>query len=189
MLYSERTHIKQYLGYDPIDNDYKVSVCSIKRAIPKPRNKCGLVKEIHILTLGAGSSWRVIQGNIPHHSPISQGLCINGVLYYRAFTGKKLNNHAIMSFDVRSEKLDLIIGPCMFRKISELTSYEGKLAVIFFERKSIGVIALWVLETTAKEEWSKKTFVLPNINVSKRFLTTDDNTGEIIIALTYDVHA
>lgn len=57
----------------------------------------------------------------------------------------KLNASAIMSFDVRSEKLALIKGPCTFPTFSKLTSYEEKLAVIFYKKKISGIIALWVL--------------------------------------------
>lgn len=64
-----------------------------------------------------------------------------------------------MSFDVRSEKLALIKGPCTFPTFSKLTSYEEKLAVIFYKKKISGIIALWVLQDPCKEEWSKKTFV------------------------------
>ncbi|CAL9228637.1 unnamed protein product [Arabidopsis halleri] len=182
-----RRAINQYLGYDPINNDYKV-LC-ITRGMPKLKNRRGLAEEIQVLTLGTQDSWRMTQDIIPPHSPVSEELCINGVLYYQAFIGTKLNESAIMSFDVRSEKLDLIKGPCNFRSFSKLTNYERKLAVIFYEKKVSGIIGLWVLEDASKEEWSKKTFVLPNLAASatnshilrfQKFRTTDADTGEII---------
>ncbi|CAH8338668.1 unnamed protein product [Eruca vesicaria subsp. sativa] len=169
-----RRAINHYLGYDPINNDYKV-LCII-RGMHKLSNRRGLAEEILVLTLRSSThqdSWRTmmnIQDNyiIPHHSPVSDELCINGVLYYQAFTGTKLNESAIMSFDVRSEKLAIIKGPCTFRTFSKLTSYEGKLAVVFFEKKISGIIALWVLQDPSKEEWSKKTFVLPSATTFKK---------------------
>lgn len=129
-----------------------------------------------------------IQDNyiIPHHSPLSEELCINGVLYYQAFTGITLNESAIMSFDVGSEKLALIKGPFKFRTFSKLTSYEGKLAVVFFEKKISGIIALWVLEDSFKEEWSKKTFVMPAGKHFDRFRTTNTDTGEIVYTPIYE---
>lgn len=190
-----RRAINQYLGYDPINNDYKV-LC-ITRGMPKLRNRRGLAEEIQVLTLGTRDSWRMIQDIIPPHSPVTEELCINGVLYYQAFIGTKLNKSAIMSFDVRSEKLDLIKGPCNFRSFSKLTNYEGKLAVIFYEKKVSSIIGLWVLEDASKEEWSKKTFVLPNLAASAtnshilrfhKFRTTDADTGEIIFTPTF-VHS
>ncbi|XP_019087260.1 PREDICTED: putative F-box protein At4g38870 [Camelina sativa] len=184
----------QYLGYDPIDSVYKV-LCIVRR-MPMLRNRRGLAGEIMVLTLesSGSSAWRMFQGTIPPHSPLSEQLCINGVLYYQAFTGTKLNECAIMSFDVRSEKIDLIKGPCSnFRSFSKLTTYEGKLAVIFFEKKISGIIGLWVLEDASKEDWSKKTFALPKLVASKtnpisdrfyEFRTTDADTGEIIFTPT-----
>ncbi|CAA7026556.1 unnamed protein product [Microthlaspi erraticum] len=161
-------------------------------------NTRGLASEIWVLTLGSGNSWkRIYQDNIPRHSPISQDLCINGVLYYRAFTGKELKNSAIVSFDVRSEKLHLIKakklditkGPQMiYRNYSKLTCYEGKLAVVFFERDVISNMCLWVLKDAAKKKWSRKVFVLPTLSrhayldSSQRFHSTDTNTGEIIFS-------
>ncbi|XP_019089463.1 PREDICTED: putative F-box protein At4g38870 [Camelina sativa] len=186
----------QYLGYDPIDSVYKV-LCIVRR-MPMLRNRRGLAEEIMVLTLesNGSSAWRMIQGIVPPHSPLSEQLCLNGVLYYQAFTGTKLNECAIMSFDVRSEKIDLIKGPCSkFRSFSKLTTYEGKLAVIFFEKKISGIIGLWVLEDASKEDWSKKTFALPKLVASKtnpisdhrfcEFRTTDADTGEIIFTPTF----
>ncbi|VYS65342.1 unnamed protein product [Arabidopsis thaliana] len=188
-----RRAINQYIGYDPLDGNYKV-VC-ITRGMPMLRNRRGLAEEIQVLTLGTrDSSWRMIHDIIPPHSPVSEELCINGVLYYRAFIGTKLNESAIMSFDVRSEKFDLIKVPCNFRSFSKLAKYEGKLAVIFYEKKTSGIIGLWILEDASNGEWSKKTFALPNLAASstnsrilklQKFRTTDADTCEIIFTPSY----
>ncbi|WZZ10272.1 hypothetical protein YC2023_096193 [Brassica napus] len=155
-----RRAINHYLGYDPINNDYKV-LCII-RGMPKLSNRRGLAEEILVLTLGSSThqdSWKMmnIQDNIiPHHSPLSEEL---------------------------SEKLALIKGPCTFPTFSKLTRYEEKLAVIFYKKKISGIIALWSLQDPSKEEWSKKTFVLPAAVTAKhfhRFQTTATDTGEII---------
>ncbi|KAL1187940.1 putative F-box protein [Cardamine amara subsp. amara] len=185
-----RRPTNQYIGYDPIDNNYKV-VC-ITKGKPNLSNRRGLAEEIRVLTLGSTQdSWRMIEGTLPPHYPESEELCIGGVLYYQAFTGTKLNDSAIMSFDVRSEKLELIKGPCTFRSFSKLTKYEGKLAVIFFEKKIMGIIGLWVLEDASKEQWLKKTFAIPPFRQFFRlqmFRGTDPDTGEIIFTPNY-VHA
>ncbi|KAL1210075.1 putative F-box protein [Cardamine amara subsp. amara] len=178
-----RRSINQYIGYDPIENDYKV-LCITKK-MRNLTNKRGLAEEIRVLTLGSTQdSWRMIQDIIPPHSPESEELCINGVLYYQAFTGTTLNDSAIMSFDVRSEKLQLIKGPCNFPSFSKLTNYEGKIAVIFFIKKVAGIIGLWVLKDPSKEHWLKKAFVLPDFNMQFRMRqilrTTNPDTGEII---------
>ncbi|CAA7020659.1 unnamed protein product [Microthlaspi erraticum] len=148
--------IDKYLGFDPIDSDYKV-LCIVRSETDKKRSRRGLAEEIWVLTLGTRNSWRrmIEQDVIPPHSPVREQLCINGVLYYRAFTGAKLNDSAIMSFDVRSEKLDLIKGPCTFPEFSKLTSYEGKLAV------------------------------RGHLRNFQRFSATDADTGEIIFTQTW----
>ncbi|ESQ33511.1 hypothetical protein EUTSA_v10009644mg [Eutrema salsugineum] len=186
--YSETYITQLYLGYDPIDSDYKVLCVMIET--PESGNTRGLAMEIWVLTLGSENSWKMIQDNIPPHSPISQNVCINGVLYYQALTGEELENSAIMRFDVRSEKIDLIKAvklddlvnePSNFRNFSKLISYEGKPAFIVFEKYYAYNIALCVLEDAAKEEWSMKTFVLPtlihrSVDRFQRFRSTDTKT-------------
>ncbi|XP_023633705.1 putative F-box protein At4g38870, partial [Capsella rubella] len=176
-------------------NPDQIALC-ILGGTPVLRNRRCLAEEILVLTLASTGSyaWRMIQGIIPPHSPVSEQLCINGILYYLAFIGTNLNESAVMSFDVRSEKLHLIEEPCTFRGFSKLTNYEGKLALIFFEKKISGIIGLWVLENASNKEWSKKTFVLPNLVASttdphfhrfQNFSTTDADNGEIIFTPTY----
>lgn len=121
-----------------------------------------------MLTLGKDSSWRIID-DFPTHflDPTkSPGTCINGILYYGVSLDiDKIHAKAVLSFDVRSEKLDLIKLPGLPEKISNqrLTSYEGKLAVLF-SRMSDWRINFWVLEDAEKHEWSKNLYVLPPID-------------------------
>ncbi|CAN7114402.1 unnamed protein product [Brassica rapa subsp. narinosa] len=168
--------IRYYLGYDPIENGYKVLCAMLGAGVHD------LVKEFRVLTVGTESSWKMIKNNIISHAPFGRELCISGILYYQAFTGRK-KDLTIMSFDVRSEKLYPIKGPntLMCSKSSKLISYEGKLGVIFYIENGV---SLCVLEDAAKEEWSTKTFVLstavPPINWNGKCTETD--TGEIILA-------
>ncbi|CAH8381497.1 unnamed protein product [Eruca vesicaria subsp. sativa] len=146
------------------------------------------VKKFRVLTLGIDNSWKVIENNVIPHAPFGHALCMSGVLYYQAYTGKKMKDLAIMSFDVRSEKLYPIKGPStlLCHTSSNLLSYEGKLAVVFYEKN---VVRLCVLEDSAKEEWLTKTFGL-SIEVSPinwlknrdKRLATETDTGEIILA-------
>ncbi|CAA7031360.1 unnamed protein product [Microthlaspi erraticum] len=87
LVKSRENVLRRFLGYDPVDAQYKV-VCMIEpmfgtgtRVSP---NHC------QVMTLGLGShdenSWRDIECSISHH-PRSNGLCINGVLYYFAYVG------------------------------------------------------------------------------------------------------
>ncbi|XP_010419259.2 PREDICTED: F-box protein At2g21930-like [Camelina sativa] len=97
-----------YLGYDSIDGDYK------------------------------DTFWRKIEDFPPHthSSPYSPDLCLNGVLYYGVhhLSTHENNPHpddlipAIMSFDVRSEKFDLIKLPELPDNVllPILTTYEGR---------------------------------------------------------------
>ncbi|XP_010485085.1 PREDICTED: putative F-box protein At5g52620 [Camelina sativa] len=70
-LRSKSGEPRNLLGYDPICKQYKVLAIS--------KSPYG---EGHFLTVGTGKvSWRKIQCPI-HHYPISEGICINGFLYY-----------------------------------------------------------------------------------------------------------
>ncbi|CAH8381408.1 unnamed protein product [Eruca vesicaria subsp. sativa] len=179
-----------YLGYDPIDNDYKLLCITIG-------GTHNLATKFRVLTVGKDNSWRVIENNIgPQlikkkknigpHAPFGQGrylgqeVCISGVLYYQALYGTR---RGVMCFDVRSEKLYFIKGPSYTS--SKLTSYEGKLGiVIFFEEN---VLRLYTLEDAAREKWCVKNFVLPTTVqlfnwYGKLTPTTETDTGEIIFA-------
>ncbi|EFH56665.1 hypothetical protein ARALYDRAFT_900621 [Arabidopsis lyrata subsp. lyrata] len=71
-------------------------------------------------------------------------------------------SQAIMSFDVRSEKFHLVKRP-QTAPVSNLASYEGKLAVLFSGISDCR-ITLWVLEDVVKHEWSEKLYVLPPLD-------------------------
>ncbi|CAL9224992.1 unnamed protein product [Arabidopsis halleri] len=147
-----------FLGYDPINEDYKV-LCMMKRMTNL--GGYGLAKDLRVLTLGNGNSWRMIQDCPPPHSPESLDICINGVLYYEAVFETD-EHQAVMSFDVRSEKFDLIKVP-ESATLTKLTSYEGKLAVMNSTTAGISCtcrIDLWVLVDAAKHEWCNKVFAL-----------------------------
>ncbi|KAL1207094.1 putative F-box protein [Cardamine amara subsp. amara] len=148
--------IAVFLGYDPIEGKHKL-VC-----MPRD-NTCD---ECRILTLGSSQeSWRKIKTNHKHQPTYRYyGQCINGVVYYQAYidhNGKK--NPAIMSFDVKSEKFDMIELPCgSFVKM--LIPYHGKLACVSNNTMNKGVvdgITLWTLEDGEKHKWSSKQFLAP----------------------------
>lgn len=136
-----------YLGYDPLDDKHKV-LCVSDQDSEQPR----------VLTLGAQESWRIISKTFPNHMPSRIGLCVNGILYYRAF----LDERVIMCFDVRTEKLDNIEFPmeCSIFKDYDIINYEGRLAVAetydYFP-----FIELWVLKDGDRHKWMHKHFVLP----------------------------
>ncbi|CAA7036785.1 unnamed protein product [Microthlaspi erraticum] len=155
--------LRSLLGYDPVDKQFKVlSYDSGER-------------EYHILTLGTGKeySWRKIEFPA-RHSPFSEEICIDGVLYYladvvyRYSPEPSVSRVSIACFDVRSEKIRFL-DASMFLKPSRrpytLINYKGELGVIGstwhgFDRDGNHTIEfkLWVLKDVQKNSWSKSVF-------------------------------
>lgn len=155
-----------FLGYDPIDQKYKVLAMSC--------NKYCMGGNVKVLTLGAQESWRVIkvpsgpsQDDIPlkhsimmmgllsyHETLVQGGICINGVVYFF-----EIPSNFIMSFDVRSETFETIRKPdgasgLLDRHVTyALINYQGKLAWICSSSNR-----LWVLEDAKNNEWSLSYF-------------------------------
>ncbi|KAG7637004.1 F-box protein [Arabidopsis thaliana] len=175
--------IYHHMGYDPIDGDYKV-LCMMKGMHVYQRRY--LAKELQVFTLRKGNSWRMVEDFPPHclcHED-TPDLCINGVLYYVAMLDTA-SNHAVMSFDVRSEKFDLIKGGPDGDLNPKLTRYEGKPALLF--PGSDYRINLWVIEDAAKHEWSKMSYDVSSTSLIRNpyfhhcvFCTND--AGEIVLA-------
>ncbi|KAF8106300.1 hypothetical protein N665_0144s0011 [Sinapis alba] len=142
---SEGKYITGCLGYDPIDCKHK-ALCQLTG------------DKIGILTLGSPQeSWRILSQGFPSHYRRMTDcvICINGILYYECCFGLSLT-HAIMSFDLRSEKFHLINYPpstdgCFF------VSYEGRLALTLTSNGQSG-IELWILEN---HQWVYKLFPTP----------------------------
>ncbi|CAH8337671.1 unnamed protein product [Eruca vesicaria subsp. sativa] len=113
--------------------------------------------EYHVLVLGPGASWRRINQSLAPHRPCSQGISIDGVLYYGAWTGE--STFVVVSFNMKSEKFNLIKLP--LQAGINLMNYRGKLAVFDYSHLvSEQRMDLWVLED--ESQWSdKNTFYLP----------------------------
>ncbi|VVA94017.1 unnamed protein product [Arabis nemorensis] len=101
----ECRYTRGFVGYDPIDDKYKALYIL-------EGNKIG------ILALGGAhqESWRILSEGFPRHGDMRAKdmrkacvLCI-GVIYYQGLSGLPLA-HAIMSFDLRSERFTLIQYP------------------------------------------------------------------------------
>ncbi|ESQ33547.1 hypothetical protein EUTSA_v10009733mg [Eutrema salsugineum] len=87
-------HIVHMKGFDPIDKQFKVLLC-----MSRPLFEC----DYRILTLGTGEMcWRKIKPPLTHYptADSSQGICIDGVLYYFA-REKDERLCVIICFDVR----------------------------------------------------------------------------------------
>lgn len=140
-----------FLGYDPVECKHKVMCMPSKETSD----------ECLVLTLGSGKeeSWRKIKTNHKHlpfcgyHMRV-HGQCINGVLYYQARLGSGL---AMMSFDVRSEKLSMIPVPWEGFGQMRLIIYGRKLACVGYSGNS-----MWVLEDPEKHQWSNLIFLPPS---------------------------
>ncbi|XP_023633131.1 putative F-box protein At1g30930 [Capsella rubella] len=148
-----------YLGFDPVDKEFKVLFMRNFTCI------ADIGTDHHILTLGSGElRWRKIQCPF-YHEPFWERICINGVLYYTALRSDYSDgrsSHVIVCFDVRSEKFKFISGECSF---DQLINYKGKLCGVSVEY-TFGVgfpltFSMCVLEDVEKQEWLKFVYSLP----------------------------
>ncbi|KAL9308918.1 putative F-box protein [Arabidopsis thaliana] len=146
-------NIKVSLGYDPVDGKHKVVCMPYGNAF----------YECRVLTLGSDQEWRTVKTN-HKNSPFTfhggvcyrQSRCINGVIYYRADTN---SGRVILSFDVRSERFDVIELPWDENfGLVMMMSYKGRLACLGFNHEK-NSRSLWVLEDVEKREWSCHTYL------------------------------
>ncbi|CAA7058014.1 unnamed protein product [Microthlaspi erraticum] len=92
-----------FLGFDPVDKVFKVLFMAYPRCHDHHK----------ILTLGVGEmKWRTIKCPLIKHESVSEGICINGVLYYLADmseglpdseseSDEEMTDFMIVCFDVR----------------------------------------------------------------------------------------
>ncbi|CAA7036786.1 unnamed protein product [Microthlaspi erraticum] len=184
-------YFRDLLGYDPVDKNFKV--------LSYDNGK----KEYHILTLGARKeSWRKIE--FPdHHGHLSEGICINGVLYYLAEVYgyspvPSVSRVSIACFDVRSEKIRFL-DASMFKTSSciwpyKLINYKGELGVSGLgwhclnpDGKHTIEFKLWVLKDVKKISWSKSVFLArPEGEFSNCLAVVGATaTGEIVFSMSY----
>ncbi|CAA7028397.1 unnamed protein product [Microthlaspi erraticum] len=159
-----RVDVCSFFGYDPVDKKFKVLSMTKLRSRGDKRT----TEHHQVLTLGGTRklSWRMIECSLPHY-PLSDGICINGVLYYKAevyrFQSRFQCRYGIICFYIRSEKFKFIEKQLL---PSKLLNYMGKLAILKWDDDFKMVIRsnsleLCVLEDRKKHEWSTRTFVLP----------------------------
>ncbi|XP_019094491.1 PREDICTED: putative F-box protein At5g52620 [Camelina sativa] len=154
------------------------------------------IQEACILTLGT-AQWRLKKWRCLHY-PLSEGICINGVLYY---IGRVVEGSAvvIVSFDFRSEGKFMLIpevnGIALWSRPSVLVNFKGKLGGIQSEwrandavdgRLSL-VLSLWVLEDVGKREFSKRVYNLPELWENRNVNASVHNagvtaTGEVVLS-------
>ncbi|XP_023645580.1 putative F-box protein At1g30930 isoform X2 [Capsella rubella] len=147
-----RGYSYSYLGFDPVDKEFKVLFMSTSDYIASSDT------DHYILTLGARKlRWRKIRCPFTHE-PVWDRICINGVLYYLAI-GTDGRSFLIVCFDVRTEKFKFICTP--ERYFPSLINYKGKLCLYDseccrFSRK----LSMLVLEDVEKEEWTTYSYKL-----------------------------
>ncbi|EOA32217.1 hypothetical protein CARUB_v10015476mg [Capsella rubella] len=192
-----------FFGFDPIDKQYKA--LSITYPSGPGRDK--------VLSFGDGDmKWRKVKCSLGHDVR-SEGVCINGVLYYLgdksvvfSFAGDpNFHDYVIVCFDARSEKFTFI----EVERFCRLINYKGKLAVIYWEddvdvhalyylgedvdtylEKNLDVGAtnelhVWILEDVEKQEWSKHAYTWTDDEFSRRCVSIAGVTasGEIVFSM------
>ncbi|CAL9221970.1 unnamed protein product, partial [Arabidopsis halleri] len=199
------SHMWNYFGHNPdsvfalgnniyragpaVNDEYKV--LSIVWSV---NEEWRVESETKVLVLEVGASWRNTRSHTPTHRPYSQGISINGVLYYGAWChGKRC---VVISFDLNSEEFNLIELPIkapLGRSAcpTNLMNYREKVAVFEYSHLITEyILDLWVVEDTGKSKWSHKVFVLPchqlreSLAVDKLLIKgTSRSSGEVRLSV------
>ncbi|CAN7076380.1 hypothetical protein Bca4012_075847 [Brassica carinata] len=142
--------VELFLGYDPIEGKHKLVCVPYKRT-------CYVCR---VFTLGSSQeSWRTVKTNCRHRpTGYTYGQCIEGVIYYLA-SSLEGDDRVVMSFDVRSEKFDMIRLPSN-SDWDVLITYKGRLGLFEIDY-GITNRRLWILEDAEKHNWSGQDFLLP----------------------------
>ncbi|EFH48863.1 hypothetical protein ARALYDRAFT_489981 [Arabidopsis lyrata subsp. lyrata] len=153
--------------------------------------KLQLSSQHQVVTLGIEKKqWRMIDYRTPH-GPVLNSVCIDGVIYYVAFTGTDLSQLSLMRFDLGSEKLDLFTSlsadfPAAFLHGFNLMSYKGKVALA--TKTSFNEFEVWILDQQVETHgWLKKSFSIKGKKLlySGLFITGTTHTGEFVLALRF----
>ncbi|KAJ4910939.1 F-box family protein [Raphanus sativus] len=150
------------LGYDPVQDQYKVLCVMTKFNLFRPDEKD--IRQEHLVctvTSSEKQEWRKIENTtIDCYRSFSEGICIDGAIYYEAGQSR------IVRFDVRTENIKVIKVPeesDLSRTFpSTLLNYKGKLGGVDYPYNKSVMMRLWILEDAEKQEWSSMTCVLPS---------------------------
>ncbi|CAH8320161.1 unnamed protein product [Eruca vesicaria subsp. sativa] len=162
-----------FFGYDHVNNQYKVlGIPEYRRATPN---------HYQVFTLGAKpKTWRYIDCDIPHCG-WSNGLCIDGFVYYIASTHTGM---CVMRFDLKSEKIDIFarvsdeMKPSILKRSKTLINYHGKVALAIQPFGPVRSVDLFVFEA-GKHAYKEKSFYnLPHLPL--RIKGVMNHTGGII---------
>ncbi|KAF8050421.1 hypothetical protein N665_1967s0009 [Sinapis alba] len=81
---------------------------------------------------GNEGSWRPIEAQLPY-TPVTDSVCINGVLYYGARSFADLNTYKVITFNLESEGfglIDLPEGLQINQVVDRLVKYEGNVCLV-----------------------------------------------------------
>ncbi|KAL0661557.1 hypothetical protein Bca4012_098394 [Brassica carinata] len=174
---------KSYLGYDPIEKQFKVLSITWVCGGKDMKKEEDLSPQHQVLTLENGGKdllWRNIDCCNKGQTEIGRkGQCIiNGVLYYPTSVD---NKKMIVCFDVRSERFELISW-----RSSNLINYKGKLGAV--DDNDVDHFALWVL---VEREWSKHVYEksLPwrTLRTAYGHIVGVTDRGEVVFSPKYGV--
>jgi len=145
--------------------------------------------EHQVFTLGEKKPWKMIDcTSIPDHRPWSNGVCIDGFVYYVAKTGQGMSQLSLMRYALRADNLNLFTSlPEELRTLKlsgdTLLNYEGNVA---WPLQLHLIFNVWVMDQDGeKHEWLKKiTFNIEPWKSSSRYLDVrgTTHTGEFILA-------
>ncbi|KAG7647592.1 putative F-box protein [Arabidopsis thaliana] len=154
---TKRRLVKSFFGYDPASDQYKV-LCMTERLYGHQEDPSS---QHQVFTLGVKKPWKMLdRTTIPDHRPWTNGVCIDGVVYYIAKTGQGMSQLSLMRYDLRDDNLNVFISlPEEIRTPSlysdTLLNYEGKLAIAIPVTSYI--FDVWVMDQDGeKHEWLKK---------------------------------
>ncbi|KAG7592918.1 F-box associated interaction domain [Arabidopsis thaliana x Arabidopsis arenosa] len=183
---TRRMVVKSFFGYDLVSDQYKV-LCMTERLHCLRQD---LSSQHQVFTLGEKKPWKMIDStSIPGHCPWSNGVCIDGVVYYVAKTGKGMSQLSLMRFDLRADTLNLFTSlPEEIRTSSlcsdTLLNFEGKVAIAIPTTSYI--FDVWVMDQDGeKHEWLKNiTFSIEPWKSLFGYLYVrgTTHTGEFILA-------
>ncbi|XP_019090052.1 PREDICTED: putative F-box protein At5g15660 [Camelina sativa] len=194
-----RKLVKSFFGYDPVSDEFKV-VCMTEKMYDRHHEEPSSEHQVLTFTLGAESSadvkksWHMINCSIPRR-PCTNGVCINGVVYYVARTGAQMSHMRLTRFALRpGDSLDLLTSLPEEIKTSSISNlflinYEGKVAIS--THTSFYTYNVWVMnQEGGKHEWFKKiTFSIEPSNwkrlLDNLYVRGATHTGEIILAPTH----
>ncbi|CAL9231213.1 unnamed protein product [Arabidopsis halleri] len=180
---SNGRHVYARLGYDPVEDQYKVLCVMFFDPYSAKCKRQGIQPEPYVFTLQSQQKeWRKIEitQGVAYRS-VDGGICIDGAIYFGDGRSR------IVRFDVRSETLELIQAPenSLITETSDsaLVNYNGKLGGVDYNYTR--ETKLWILEDAEKQEWSELRFARPSEwdDLLEDYFTSEgeSHTGELIM--------